>query len=110
MYRFNPAHAIYPVDPERLDLAREFRANPNGPHSRELQNVINRMRSGAISGKWVLYPLTDDPSWALAQIPEKRDAPLIIHEDLTFCDRSEAEWYVFKLRWEEITGQTLELS
>lgn len=108
MYRFNSDDAIYPIDPQHIDLAEEFRANPSGPHSLELQNVLNRMRSGAIEGKWVLYPVSDAPTWVLAQIPKDRDEPLIIHDNLVFDNRAEAEWHVFKERWHEVTGQTLE--
>ena len=41
-----PSH--YPVDPERTDLARQFRERPLGPHSPDLQHVVNRMRWGSI--------------------------------------------------------------
>nr|WP_309502776.1 hypothetical protein [uncultured Roseovarius sp.] len=110
MYRFDPKDAIYEVDPRRVDLAREFRDNPQGPFSHELQCVLNRMRSGPLDGKWVLYPIVETGQWALAQIPAERADPLIIHNDVLFDARSDAEWHVFKLRWQEITGQPLEVS
>ena len=36
--------AMYKIDPGRTDLAEEFRRNPFGPHSAELQKVLNVMR------------------------------------------------------------------
>ena len=35
-------------------LAQEFRAQPHGRHSAELQRVLNRMRSEPFSGHYIL--------------------------------------------------------
>ena len=35
---------MHRVDPLRLDLAREFKSNPTGPHSPELQKLLKLLR------------------------------------------------------------------
>ena len=35
---------MHRVDPARLDLAREFKSNPTGPHSPELQKLLKLLR------------------------------------------------------------------
>ena len=37
----------------RLDLAEEFRRNPYGRHSGELQHILNLFRTGPFAGKYV---------------------------------------------------------
>lgn len=103
MHVFDPNAAVYPIDPARTDLAREFRDNVRGPHSSELKRVLHRMRSGAVANKWVLYVVEPGKRWMLAQIPNEHDAPLVFHEDQIFRSREDAEWAVFKRRWQEIT-------
>lgn len=39
----------------------------------------------------------------------KEDRPFVRHQDHTFTDLAEAEWAVFKLRWERIFGTQLRL-
>ena len=34
---------MFAIDPTRLDLAREFKRSPFGPHSPELQAVLNAL-------------------------------------------------------------------
>ena len=36
---------MFKIDPSRLDLALEFRRQPFGEHSADLQAVLNAMRS-----------------------------------------------------------------
>ena len=42
------------IDPERVDLAQEFYRNPWGPHSAELQRILNVMRAAPVAGKHVI--------------------------------------------------------
>ena len=108
MHVFDPHAAVYPIDPARTDLPREFRDNVRGPHSVELKRVLHRMRSGAVENKWVLYVLEPGKRWMLAQLPPERDAQLVLHEDHVFESRDEAEWEVFKRRWHDITGEVVQ--
>lgn len=101
--------ARFKVDPDDLSIAREFRRRPIGHHSKNLQAVLNLFRGGPVEGKWVLVCRKPWREWVLAQLPGKRGAPLILHEDTVFTDWDEAEWAVFKRRWREHTGRELAL-
>jgi len=91
------------IDPTRLDLVREFRARPFGGHSVELQQILHRMRSGAMAGRHFLYMTKPHAEWTLARM--STDPPLRpILTDTVFTDLAEAEWHVFKLRWNALTG------
>lgn len=97
---------MYEIDPERLDLAREFRGNIYGRHSGELQRVLNRMRGGDNAGRYVLVK-TAPEEWTLARMGARRgDRPVSVPGYL-FRSMEEAEWTVFKLRWKELTGRDL---
>lgn len=105
---------MYRIDPERVDLAREFRARIFGRHSGELQRVLNRMRFGDAGGRYVLVADKPDPSrpaagWLLARMGPRRGDPLTLVPGQRFGSLEEAEWAVFKLRWKDITGSDLPL-
>ncbi|HWA43027.1 MAG TPA: hypothetical protein VHA10_07435 [Hypericibacter adhaerens] len=100
---------MYEIDPERLDLAREFREKPFGRHSGELQRVINRMRAGSNEGRLVLVTLERHKRWGLARMGAGLRAPLTPVPGYEFTSYEEAEWTVFTLRWQEITGRELVL-
>jgi hypothetical protein len=55
------------VDPTRLDLAAEFKANIYGRHSGDLQRILNTFRSEAQAGQYVLIPEGRHGPWALAE-------------------------------------------
>lgn len=103
----DPAAAHYEIDPRRIDLAREFRAAPAGPHSDELRRVLHRMRWGAPGGRYVLVALEPGRRWMLARIPPHRGAPIETFPNLVFTDLAHAEWHMFRVRWHELTGQDL---
>ena len=96
---------MYEIDPSRTDLAEEFRAQPFGFHSPELQMVLNRMRNEPIKGRYVIV-YTEEPPYTLAQLPGVRGMPPAMTDD-TFTDLRAAEWFVFKLRWKKLTGHEL---
>lgn len=99
----------YPIDPSRIDLAEEFKANPFGPHSAALQRVVTRLRSGELVGRYVLVTKVPHHEWVLGCLSGVRGQDVILLEDHVFTSRAEAEWRVFKLRWEAITGKALVL-
>ena len=39
------------IDPTRRDLVEAFNANPGGPHSPELQRLVNKLRWEAATGE-----------------------------------------------------------
>ena len=104
------AAAHWPVDASRLDLVEEFRVRPRGPHGDELQKLLHRMRwSGdpGESGRYVLVTRELGRLWVLARLPRVRGAPVEIIGDRVFTSFAAAEWEVFVLRWESLTGQAL---
>lgn len=100
---------MYEIDPDRLDLAREFKALPYGRHSGELQRVLNRMRGGANAGRYVIICTRRHREWALARMGARPGDPLELVPGAVFRSHEEAEWEVFKLRWRELTGRELRL-
>jgi len=99
---------MFRFDKARLDLAREFRKNPFGEHSPDLQYLLNIMRRHGPEPFHVL--LTDRPAerWTLAIVrPGAREPPR--RTNLVFTDLREAEWQVFKLRWATFAGEELPL-
>ena len=99
---------MYEIDPDRVELAREFRDQPFGPHSAELEMVLHRMRRGSFRGRHLLL-LTDLDEYTLAESSGVRGEPPRLLEGQVFSDPEEAEWAVFKIRWQRLTGQELEL-
>ncbi|MBL8710345.1 MAG: hypothetical protein JNL25_14215 [Rhodospirillaceae bacterium] len=99
---------MYDIDPSRIDLAEEFKRQPYGRHSAELQRVLNRMRSEPFEGHYVLLRDGRHGPWRLAQLGRRPQDPMMATGH-AFNDRREAEWVVFKLRWQRLTGQELPL-
>ncbi|WP_082143771.1 N,N-dimethylformamidase beta subunit family domain-containing protein [Nitratireductor soli] len=98
---------MYEIDPSRLDLAREFKANPLGAHSQELQAVLLRMRGLPIEGKHCLIVVEPRRKWLLARITGAPPRPEVV-PGYVFSSIEEAEWTVFKLRWAILTGHDLD--
>jgi hypothetical protein len=97
---------LYRIDPSRTDLAREFRAKPFGLHSPELHAVLTAMRSLPIQGKHILYMTKWYREWNLAVMEGDPLRPRLLPGQV-FEDLAAAEWAVFKLRWQQITGEAL---
>ena len=109
MRRYWQDPAIYEIDPNRTDLAEEFRNNIRGPHSEELRYVLHRMRALPIKGKYVLLTKTNYREWVIGQLTGRRGEPARVVDERVFNDLDEAEWKVFKLRWRDLTGQELQM-
>ena len=97
------------VDPGRLDLAREFMGDPFGPHSAELQRILNVMRAAPVAGKHVILMSGPYRRWSVARLSGIRGEPAERIEGLCFDNPEDAERAVFRLRWEAHTGQPLNL-
>ena len=98
---------MYAIDPESLDLAREFKSCIYGRHSGELQRVLNRMRGGPNAGRYVIVCTKRHREWALARMGQRAGDPLEPVPGPVFHSDEEAEWAVFKLRWRDLTGREL---
>lgn len=97
---------MYRFDKSRLDLAREFKANPFGEHSPDLQYLLHIMRRPSGGPHHVLMPRRWGESWTLAVMePGGRSPPR--PTNLVFTDLAEAEWHVFRRRWAELAGEDL---
>ena len=59
---------MFQIDPRRRELAAEFKATPFGPHSGDLQQVLNLMRAQPLPGRYILVTLTPHREWALARL------------------------------------------
>ena len=95
---------MYRIDPARADLAREYKARPNGPHSAELQKVLLILRWGGVRGKTVILCTKPDHEWRLAKMGLKRGTPMQEYGAI-YTNHKEASWACFRARWLETTGQ-----
>ena len=92
---------------DRHDLVEEFRAAPLGPHSDALLHLLTVIRSVPAAGKYVLVEIEPDQSWMLATLPGERGQGPTPMPEYRFDSLQEAEWTVFRLRWQYWTGQEL---
>jgi hypothetical protein len=107
MLHNDPSDARYPIDPDRLDLVEEFRRNPRGPHSEPLQKVLHRMRWSGTGGRWVLITVEPGRRWMLGLLSEQRGVPVKTFPNRIYTSTVAAEWDIFRLRWEALTGRAL---
>ena len=99
---------MFRFDKTRLDLAREFRDNPFGEHSPDLQYLLNIMRRPSPEPFHVLMTERAGERWTLAVVrPGVREPPR--RTNVVFTELKEAEWHVFKLRWAALSGEELPL-
>ena len=96
------------VDPTRLDLAREYKARPYGRHSDALQRIVNMFRADQLPGTSCVVCTKPYREWALARFGKDSRSPVELLGPV-YASMEEAEWEVFKLRWEKHTGQRLEI-
>ena len=100
---------MHRVDPSRLDLAREFKSNPTGPHSPELQKLLKLLRWEPLAGRFVVVQPRRDGPWYLARTTGPKGHPLEIFYAHGYMTLAEAHWALFRKRWEQHTGQELVL-
>ncbi|NQV20469.1 MAG: ABC transporter permease [Rhodospirillales bacterium] len=93
-----------PTDDDRK-LIDEFRSNPNGQHSKDLQRLLNLFRGEDIEGKYIVLCNKPFKEWELGQTTGR--AKPIKRLGLKFTNLDDAEWEVFKRRWKRYTGETL---
>ena len=99
---------MYEKDEFRIDLAREFRANPYGSHSPDLEYLLQIMLRPSMQPFHILIEVTPCALWELALVnPGTAQEPQRL--EVVFDSLEDAEWYVFKDRWERLTGTPLEI-
>jgi hypothetical protein len=90
------APLVTPPDPA---LLREFEANPFGPHSLALADLLTAFRMRDRDSPWAIVRLDDQAGFALARIPAERyAAPKIIAGEV-FRTPADAEIALFCKRW-----------
>jgi hypothetical protein len=106
----DPKAAQYHVDGDRADLVEEFRRNPRGPHSADLQKVLHRMRWAGVAGRYVLITVDPGKRWMLGRLSEKRGEPIETFPNRIYTAPVDAEWDVFCIRWKALTGREIAAS
>lgn len=96
------------IDATRLDLAREFRRNPFAKHSPELYALLEVLRGPAWNGNYVLVVLEPYRRYALAVKQPGGKPPVVLSNEI-HASAADAEWAVFRRRWEAASGQKLEI-
>jgi hypothetical protein len=95
------------IDPSRLDLAREYRANPFGRHSPALQAVLNVMRRPEYCQDLILVSV-EPGKWVLGKrLPDGK--PPELYKEQVFSRLEDGEWEAFRRRWKALSGQELDL-
>lgn len=87
-------------------LIDEFKKNPIGHHSPDLQRLLNTLRGGSMKDKYCLVVIKPNREWQLAKTSGEAGKQVKLLER-RFTSQSEAEWYVFRQRWKAATGETL---
>lgn len=81
---------------------------PYGRHSDELQRILNVFRSQPLEGNYCVVCVKPHQEWVLARFgASSRVRPTITGP--SFSSLADAEWHVFKCRWKDHTGETLEI-
>ncbi|MBM3225960.1 MAG: hypothetical protein FJZ47_19490, partial [Candidatus Tectomicrobia bacterium] len=95
------------IDPSRLDLAREWKQRPTGPHSADLQQLLKLLRWEPLVGRLVAVQPRHNGLWYLARTTGPKGHPLEIFYGHGYPTLAEAHWALFRKRWEQHTGQAL---
>jgi N,N-dimethylformamidase len=97
---------VFAIDPRRTDLTLEFKRRPFGPHSPELQAVLNVLRGARHCQNLLLVCIEPHAGWVLAERQPDGEPPRLF-TDRVFPSRGAAEWHAFRVRWEAVTGHAL---
>jgi hypothetical protein len=95
-----------PTEADRV-AAEEFRRQPFGRHSPQLQRLLDFFRREPFPRKHVLICTKPYREWSLAIFSGIRgDSPQLLPGHV-FTSVAEAEWAVFKRRWQLHFGEEL---
>ena len=100
---------LYRITEHDRGLVAQFKDKPLGPHSPDLLRLLNRLRWEPLHGKFVLVCTRPHTEWTLGRVSAVRGEPIEILEGYVFQSRADAEWSVFKLRWERATSLSLDI-
>jgi hypothetical protein len=100
----------YKVDPETdRQYIEEFRRRPIGHHSPGLMRLLTVMRQDPSGRQIILICRKPFREWVLGEMPASRAEPIAIESAPIFTSREEAEWEVFRRRWQKLTGEAINL-
>ena len=108
MSLYDQDSSIYSWDGNRMDLAQEYRNNIRGPFSSELQKVLDRMRTTPLRGRYALRVVEPFTEFALVRLSGDRMIPPIDMEGIRYRSILDAEWDIFRRRWQEITDVAID--
>lgn len=95
----------YRITAEDAAVVAEFRRKPVGHHSQALQRVLNVLRSNPAYGRYVVLCTRPGREWMIAELQGRGVAPKL--ERRRYARVADAEWEVFKRRWQRATGTAL---
>ena len=87
-------------------LAEEFRRDPFGRHSAELQRILHVMRGPKMNGGYVLLCTKPHREWTLGRLTGSPEEPVELVRERVFTSLADAERHVFELRWRALTGRS----
>ncbi|MDH3452720.1 MAG: hypothetical protein OEN20_09880, partial [Gammaproteobacteria bacterium] len=100
---------MHAVDPRRLDLAREYKRNPLGPHSQDLQKILKIMRWDSAVKRWIAVQIERGGPWYLARTNGPKGHALSVYLEQPCETLAQAQWAIFRQRWQAHTGEALSL-
>ncbi|MHB1128584.1 MAG: ABC transporter permease [Ilumatobacteraceae bacterium] len=83
----------------------EFRTRPFGAHSADLQHLLELMRSQPIAGKHFLFMSKTQEQWILGRYSTDQPLRPLLDWSIVFTNLVDAEWHVFKIRWNSLFEQ-----
>lgn len=69
--------------------------------------LLHTMRSAPVAGKHFLFMAETNREWVLGRYSTDSPPVPVIDWSVRFDDLEDAEWYVFRVRWNEMFGEEL---
>ena len=93
------------IDTSRKDLCEEFKRNPIGAHSPDLQKLLLLMRWGSARGRPIIFCTAAGREWRLGRMGKRRGSAVEVDASRAFDRYADAVWACFRARWREMTDQ-----
>lgn len=95
------------IDPQNLDLVRQFHDKPFGPHSADVLELLKVLRWAPLDDRYIIVQPDATGPYRVVKQSGRRGAPLhaLVGEDC--ADLASAQCCVFRKRWEAQTGLRL---
>lgn len=96
-----------PIDPQDLDLVRQFHEQPFGPHSAELLEMLKVLRWAPLDDRYIIVQRDPQGTYLIVKQTGRRGAPLLALVGEAYDNLAAAQCGVFRKRWEALTGLRL---